>query len=132
MRRGDFRGGAAGGIYFTSIMFRLKAKAAHFVYLGKSVPSGPSKTSLASAERPEAASIARKEKLPILKKYFFNLFRTAVSLHRLVMAIVCKLCPREKLPPDLYKSGGKGLALFKKFYIVIYRSNASDVEFAYE
>ena len=37
--------GAAQEIRFTSIMFRLKAKAAHSVYRGKAVPSGPSETS---------------------------------------------------------------------------------------
>ena len=81
------------------------------------VSAGPSKTSLASAERPEAASIAlRDHRLPenvniekVGPTYFLNLFRTVISLCRLVMAIVCKLCPRKKLPPHLYKSGGKWL-----------------------
>jgi hypothetical protein len=55
-------------------MFRLKAKAVHFVYRGKAVPSGPSKTSLASAECPEAASIARKEKPPTLRQDLLSQF----------------------------------------------------------
>ena len=41
--------------------------------------------------------------------YFFNLFRTVISLCRLALAIVCKLCPRKKLPPHFAKSGGKRL-----------------------
>ena len=81
------------------------------------VPSGPSKTSLANAERPEAVSIALRdhrqpEKVNIEKvgpTYFLNLFRAIVSLCRLALVMVCKLCPREKLPPHLYKSGGKRL-----------------------
>ena len=81
------------------------------------VTSGPSKTSLASAERPEAASIAlRDHRLSenaniekVGRTRFFNLFRTVISFCRFVMAIVCKLCPREMLPPHFAKSGGKRL-----------------------
>ena len=40
---------------------------------------------------------------------FFNLFRTVVSLCRLALVMVCKLCLREKLPPHFAKSGGKRL-----------------------
>ena len=59
-----------------------------FVVRGQdAVPSGPSKTSLASAERPGAASIAlREHRLPEIANiekvgptYFFNLFRTVIS-----------------------------------------------------
>ena len=70
----------------------------------------------ASAARPGAASIALRDhrlseiaNIEKVETYFFNLFRTAVSLHRLVMDIVCKLCPREKLPPHFAKSGDKRL-----------------------
>jgi hypothetical protein len=71
----------------------------------------------ASAARPEAASIAlRDHRLSetanfekVGPTYFLNLFRTVISLCRLVMAIGCKLCPREKLPSHFAKSGGKRL-----------------------
>ena len=61
----------------------------------------------ASAARPEAASIAlRDHRLPetaniekVGPTYFLNLFRTIILFCRFVMAIVCKLCPSEKLPP---------------------------------
>ena len=33
--------------------------------------------------------------------YFLNLFRAVVSLCRLALVMVCKLCPKEKLPPHL-------------------------------
>ena len=64
-----------------------------------------------------AASIALRdhrqpEKVNIEKvgpTYFLNLFRNVISFCRFVMAIVCKLCPSEKLPPHFAKSGGKWL-----------------------
>ena len=109
--------GAAGGIYFTSIMFRLKAKAVHSVHLWYVVSAGPSKTSLASASRPEAVSIVLRDhslsEIANIEKVgrtrFFNLFRTVIAFFLPTLSIVCKLCPREKLPPHLYKSGGKRL-----------------------
>ena len=71
----------------------------------------------ASAARPEAVSIAlRDHRLPEITNiekvgpsYFFNLFRTVISFFLPTLSIVCKLCQREKLPPHLYKSGGKRL-----------------------
>ena len=43
------------------------------------------------------------------RTYFFNMFRNVISFYRLVMTKVCKLCPREQLPPHFAKSGGKRL-----------------------
>ena len=71
----------------------------------------------ASAERPEAVSIALRdhrqpEKVNIEKvgpTYFLNLFRAVVSLSLPALTIVCKPCPGDKLPPHLYKSGGNRL-----------------------
>ena len=69
----------------------------------------------ASAERPEAVSIAQRdhrlsENANIEKVgRFFNLFRTVISFCRLVLSMVCKPCTREKLPPHLYKFGGNRL-----------------------
>ena len=71
----------------------------------------------ASAARPEAESIAlRDHRLPenvniekVGRTRFFNLFRTVISFCRLVTTMVCKHCPREMLPPHLYKSGGNRL-----------------------
>ena len=121
-RRGDFRGGAdtTGEVRFTSVWFQRKQKRCirgqEFVVRGQdAVPSGPSKTFLASAERPEAVSIAQRdhslsENANIEKVgRFFNLFRTVISFCRLVLSMVCKPCTREKLPPHLYKSGGNRL-----------------------
>ena len=115
-------GGAAQEIGFTSIMFRRRQsgrmRGQEFVVRGQdAVQSGPSKTSLASAGRPGAESIAlRDHRLAeyaniekVGRTRFFNLFRTAVSLHRLVTTIVCKPCPRGLVPPHLYKCGGKRL-----------------------
>ena len=94
-----------------------EAKAAYFVHLWYVVSAGPSKTSLASAERPGAASIAlrdhrQSENVNIEKvgpTCFLNLFRAVVSLCHLALVMVCKLCPREKLPPNFAKSGGNRL-----------------------
>ena len=70
----------------------------------------------ASAAQPGAASIVlrdhRLSEIANIEKvgtYFFNLFRTVISFCRLVLSMVCKLCPREKLPPHFAKCGGKRL-----------------------
>ena len=62
------------------------------------VPSGPSKTFLASAARPEAASIAQRDhRLPenvniekVGPTYFLNLFRTVISFFLPTLSIVCR------------------------------------------
>ena len=54
-KRGDFQGGAdtTGEIRFTSVRLQRKQKRCILFTFGMSCPSGPSKTSLASAARPE-------------------------------------------------------------------------------
>ena len=71
----------------------------------------------ASAARPEAVSKAlRDHRQPenaniekVGQTNFLNLFRTVISFFLPTLSIVCKLCPREKLPPHFVKSGGKRL-----------------------
>ena len=71
----------------------------------------------ASAIRPGAVSIAlRDHRLPEIANIekvgqtnFLNLFRTVIAFFLPTLSIVCKLCPREKLPPHFAKSGGKRL-----------------------
>ena len=71
----------------------------------------------ASAARPGAVSIAlRDHRLPEIANIekvgqtnFLNLFRTVISFFLPTLSIVCKLCPKEKLPPHFAKSGGKRL-----------------------
>ena len=67
---------------------KRRIRGQEFVVRGQdAVPSGPSKTSLASAERPGAASIApRDHSQPettnfekVGPTYFLNLFRTVIS-----------------------------------------------------
>ena len=100
--------GAAGGIYFTSIRLQRKQKRRILFTFGMSCPRDHRKRQ--SERSPaRAASIAlRDHRLPetaniekVGRTRFFNLFRIVISFCRLVMAIVCKLCPREKLPPHL-------------------------------
>ena len=94
-----------------------EAKAAYLVHLWYVVSLGTIENVRASASRTEAVSIVlrdhRLSETTNIEKvgptYFLNLFRTVISLCRLVMAIVCKLCPKEKLPPHFAKSGGKRL-----------------------
>ena len=94
-----------------------EAKAVYLVHLWYVVSLGTIENVRASAERPGAVSIALRdhrlsENVNIEKvgpTYFLNMFRAVVSLCRLVTTIVSKLCPGEKLPPHVYKSGGKRL-----------------------
>ena len=80
-----------------------RIRGQEFVVRGQdAVQSGPSKTSLASAGRPGAESIAlRDHRLAeyaniekVGRTRFFNLFRTVISFCRLVTTMVCKLSPR--------------------------------------
>ena len=89
-----------------------EAKAAYLVHLLYVVSAGPSKTSERAQPGRSGIYRAKREATNIEKvgpTRFFNLFRTEFSFSRFVMTMVCKRCPREKLPPHFAKSGGKRL-----------------------
>ena len=105
-----------GEIRFTSVRTQRKQKRCILFTFGMSCPRDHRKRQ--SERSPtRAASIAlRDHRLPenvniekVGPTYFLNLFRTVISFFRPILTTVCKPCLREKLPPHLYKSGGKRL-----------------------
>ena len=106
-----------GEIRFTSVRPRRKQKRRILFTFGMSCPRDHRKR---QSERSPAGAVSvaprdhrQPENVNIEKvgpTYFLNLFRTVISFFLPTLSIgVCKLCPREKLPPHLYKSGGKRL-----------------------
>ena len=105
-----------GEIRFTSVWFRRKQKRRILFTFGMSCPRDHRKR---QSERSPAGAVSialRDHRLSettnfekVGPTYFLNLFRNVISFCRFVMAIVCKLCPSEKLPPHFAKSGGKWL-----------------------
>ena len=118
VRRGDFSMVRIRLARFALPRFGFSgSKSGAFCLSRKSRAVGIIENVRASAERPEAVSIVlrdhRLSETTNIEKvgstYFINLFRTVISFFLPTLSIVCKLCPREKLPPHFAKSGGKRL-----------------------